>query len=444
MEELFGRIVEEYLASAPQGHRGHHDPFGEPDGIEEAESDAALTLICGPHGSGKTRYLARRAEDLIARGLPPERILYLDLADSRLPRRLDRSALADAVEAYFARVPASRHEPFYLFLDHIQSVAGWESFVRALLDAYPARIWAADAWNPWLAQPLPSALPASTRVRALRGPSGSSVLRRLAARAADQGDEDPLRQALTQFYRLGRTVDELGPAPAGARARRAVDEGCAEDAMRLLPSTPLPLVQRTAALLLGAAGGAPSLAGVQRALAQEGLATTRATVAAIAQALEQVQLLCRLRPEGGPADGNPRAPHLICAADHGIAQAFARAPLAGKRLLASVVFSQLYEEGAEGSLRARRLPSSRSLLLTWDVSGASPAALVLHATPPAGTVRRLPARLLADAEALLAETGARRLEVVTDGAGWTCAVTGGAGEATPLGEWVLGRAGMLS
>ncbi|WP_286143601.1 AAA family ATPase, partial [Adlercreutzia caecimuris] len=240
MEELFGRIVEEYLASAPQGHRGHHDPFGEPDGIEEAESDAALTLICGPHGSGKTRYLARRAEDLIARGLPPERILYLDLADSRLPRRLDRSALADAVEAYFARVPASRHEPFYLFLDHIQSVAGWESFVRALLDAYPARIWAADAWNPWLAQPLPSALPASTRVRALRGPSGSSVLRRLAARAADQGDEDPLRQALTQFYRLGRTVDELGPAPAGARARRAVDEGCAEDAMRLLPSTPLP------------------------------------------------------------------------------------------------------------------------------------------------------------------------------------------------------------
>lgn len=441
MEELFGRIVEEYLAGAPQGHRGHRDPFGEPDGIEEAESDAALTLICGPHGSGKTRYLARRAEDLIARGLPPERTLYLDLADSRLPRRLDRSVLADAVEAYFARVPASRHEPFCLFLDHIQSVAGWESFARALLDAYPARIWAADAWSPWLAQPLPSALPASTRVRALRGPSGSSVLRRLAARAADQGDEDPLRQALTQFYRLGRTGDALGPAPAGARARRAVDEGCAEDAMRLLPSTPLPLVQRTAALLLGAAGSAPSLAGVQRALAGEGLATTRATVAAIAEALEHTQLICRLQPAAGPADGNPRAPHLICAADHGIAQAFSPAPLTGERLLASVVFSQLYEEGAERTLATRRLPASRSLLLTWETPGSSPAALVLHA---AGAGRRPPARLLADAEALLAETGARRLEVVTDGAGWTCAVTGGAVEATPLGEWVLGRAGMLS
>ena len=59
MEELFGCIVEEYLANAPRGHRGHRDPFGEPGGIEEAEGDAALTLICGPHGSGKTRAAAK-------------------------------------------------------------------------------------------------------------------------------------------------------------------------------------------------------------------------------------------------------------------------------------------------------------------------------------------------------------------------------------------------
>lgn len=214
--------------------------------------------------------------------------------------------------------------------------------------------------------------------------------------------------------------------------------------MRLLPSTSLPLVQRTAALLLGAAGSAPSLAGVQRTLAGEGLATTRATVAAIAEALERAQLICRLPTADVPADGNPRAPHLIFATDHGIAQAFSPLPLTGERLLASVVFSQLYEEGAERTLTARRLPASRSLLLTWEAPGSSPAALVLHATPPASTARRLPARLLADAEALLAETGTRRLEVVTDGAGWTCAVAGGAVEAAPLGEWVLDRAGMLS
>ncbi|WP_288072256.1 AAA family ATPase [Adlercreutzia caecimuris] len=441
MEEHFECIVEEYLASAPRGHRGHRDPFGAPGGIEEAEGDAALTLICGPHGSGKTRYLAQRAEDLIARGLPPKRTLYLDLADGRLPHHLDRSALADALEAYFARVPASRREPFCLFLDRIQSVAGWEGFARALVDAYPARIWAADAWGPWLSQPLPPELPANTKVRGLRGPSAASVLRRLAARAAEQKEEDPLRQALAQFYRLGRTADAHGPAPAGARARRDVAEGCAEDVMRLLPSTPLPLVQRTAALLLGAAGGAPSLAGVQRTLAREGLSTTRTTVAAIAEALERAQLICRLSTADVPADGNPRAPHLIFATDHGIAQAFSPLPLAGERLLAGVVFSQLYEEGAERTLTARRLPASRSLLLTWETPGSSPAALILHA---AGSGRRPPARLLADAEALLAETGTRRLEVVTDGAGWTYAVAGGAVEAAPLGEWVLDRAGMLS
>lgn len=90
--------------------------------------------VIGMRRAGKTTFLqqllqARREV------LPPERAFYLSLDDDRLSD-LPLEQLGFLLEEYYRRFPELRgRETVYWFLDEIQLVAGWERFVRRVMDS---------------------------------------------------------------------------------------------------------------------------------------------------------------------------------------------------------------------------------------------------------------------------------------------------------------------
>ncbi len=89
--------------------------------------------VIGMRRAGKTTFLRQlQAERRLK--LPPERTVYLSFDDDRLAG-IDAGELDALLEEYYRRHPELRgKENVHWFLDEIQLVAGWERFVRRVLD----------------------------------------------------------------------------------------------------------------------------------------------------------------------------------------------------------------------------------------------------------------------------------------------------------------------
>ena len=90
-------------------------------------------VVIGMRRAGKTSFLHQRRSDLIAEGRSPQRLVYFNFEDERLAG-LDASQLALIPESHLRLFPESSAEPVTFFLDEIQTVPGWETFARRLLD----------------------------------------------------------------------------------------------------------------------------------------------------------------------------------------------------------------------------------------------------------------------------------------------------------------------
>ena len=93
------------------------------------------TAVVGPRRAGKTTFLHQLRRERHDRGVPLERLPYINFEDERLAG-LEASHLHLLVEEYYRRFPDSRgREVVTWSLDEIQVVPGWEQFVRRLLDS---------------------------------------------------------------------------------------------------------------------------------------------------------------------------------------------------------------------------------------------------------------------------------------------------------------------
>ena len=100
----------------------------------------ALAVI-GMRRSGKSSFLWQCLGDLLAAGEPRESLVYLNFEDERLVG-MDAGDLSFLLEAYYQLHPEFRdHARITLFLDEIQLVPGWETFVRRILDTEKVQIF---------------------------------------------------------------------------------------------------------------------------------------------------------------------------------------------------------------------------------------------------------------------------------------------------------------
>lgn len=90
-------------------------------------------VVIGMRRAGKTSFLHQQRVDRIALGRKPERLVYFNFEDERLAG-MDAGQLGLIPEIHLRLFPEPTDEPVTFFLDEIQTVPGWETFVRRMLD----------------------------------------------------------------------------------------------------------------------------------------------------------------------------------------------------------------------------------------------------------------------------------------------------------------------
>jgi len=99
------------------------------------------TAVVGMRRAGKTTFLHQLRRERLERGVPRERLPYVNFEDERLGG-LEAGQLHLLVEEYYRRYPALRgRETVTWCLDEIQVVPGWERFVRRLLDSEKVEVF---------------------------------------------------------------------------------------------------------------------------------------------------------------------------------------------------------------------------------------------------------------------------------------------------------------
>lgn len=99
-----------------------------------------VKIVTGIRRAGKSYRLFQEMDRLIAKGVPPERICYFNFEDDRLGDVTPATG-DDVLEAFFARSPEALLEGCYLFLDEIQQMAGWDRWMRRVVDTTKATIY---------------------------------------------------------------------------------------------------------------------------------------------------------------------------------------------------------------------------------------------------------------------------------------------------------------
>jgi len=115
-----------------------------------------IVSLIGIRRSGKTWLLYDLIKKLRER-IPPQNIVYINFEDDRLyPISLkDLDAL---VQAYYELYPDKRDEKVYFFLDEIQTITGWERFVRRLYDTLNIQLFITGSSSKLLAGEIATAL----------------------------------------------------------------------------------------------------------------------------------------------------------------------------------------------------------------------------------------------------------------------------------------------
>ena len=98
-----------------------------------------IHAITGMRRAGKTTYMRQLVAEY-QRGAAPERALYISFDDDRLAD-LGADQLSALLEEFYRRYPQlRRRSQVAWFFDEIQLVAGWERFVRRVLDSENVRV----------------------------------------------------------------------------------------------------------------------------------------------------------------------------------------------------------------------------------------------------------------------------------------------------------------
>jgi predicted AAA+ superfamily ATPase len=113
-------------------------PAPTPRTVALPELPGKADALVGMRRVGKTWRLFQHLQARLAAGVPRSHLLYVNLEDERLA--LEAADLSRLMDAWYARHPAVLDAPHWLYLDEVQNVAGWERFVRRLLDEGRTRV----------------------------------------------------------------------------------------------------------------------------------------------------------------------------------------------------------------------------------------------------------------------------------------------------------------
>jgi len=92
-----------------------------------------INTLTGPRRAGKTYFCFQIIKNLLDGGIQKENILYINFEDNRLIGA-NSEDLEKLLESFFELFQINRKQKIYLFLDEIQTVKEWDSWVRKIYD----------------------------------------------------------------------------------------------------------------------------------------------------------------------------------------------------------------------------------------------------------------------------------------------------------------------
>jgi len=117
-----------------------------------------ITAVVGMRRAGKTMFVHQIQRERLAEGMDRERLPYINFEDERLAG-LTAEHLHPLVEEYYRRFPGFRGRETVLWcFDEIQTVPGWESFVRRLLDSEQVQLFVTGSSAALLSREIATAL----------------------------------------------------------------------------------------------------------------------------------------------------------------------------------------------------------------------------------------------------------------------------------------------
>lgn len=124
--------------------------------IQSVNGKASVCI--GVRRSGKTTKLFQIMQKLRSKGVVPENLVYINFFDDRL-HRLDLDSMDLIPDTFFSLFPDKRNrEKVYFFLDEIQVISGWESFVERLLRTENCEIYITGSSAQMLSQEIATQL----------------------------------------------------------------------------------------------------------------------------------------------------------------------------------------------------------------------------------------------------------------------------------------------
>lgn len=116
-----------------------------------------ILSLTGPRRAGKTYCLYQLMQQLLHTGVAKEQLLYINFEDERL-YPLSAAELKGILDVYARMYPQHSDTPIHIFFDEIQTVPGWERFVRRIHDQRRAQLYITSSSAHLLSRDLASAL----------------------------------------------------------------------------------------------------------------------------------------------------------------------------------------------------------------------------------------------------------------------------------------------
>ena len=125
---LWGKIIKDF-AESPLPKDIKQRDLDIPDKIPLKRS---ISLI-GPRRCGKTYKMFLIIEKLLKKGIEVNQLLYINFESIELVG-VKLEDMGDFLSVYYSIYPKNFQRELWIFLDEIQSLSGWEIFVRSLID----------------------------------------------------------------------------------------------------------------------------------------------------------------------------------------------------------------------------------------------------------------------------------------------------------------------
>lgn len=116
-----------------------------------------IDAVIGMRRTGKTWFLFQTMQRYLDQGIPKEAMLYLNFDDERL-MPMNTSELGRINEIYYRLFPNHRDRTCYFFFDEIQNIAGWEGWLRRLVDTEQVQLTVTGSSAKLLSREIATAL----------------------------------------------------------------------------------------------------------------------------------------------------------------------------------------------------------------------------------------------------------------------------------------------